>query len=522
MGLFAKIGAALLKIKGAVMATTATKVATVAIAAVAVVGGTVVVTQADVFASPESKVENALQSLSEKETGAFEELFGWEAFFEDISEKGLDAEFNITFEDIPVDELGISIPNIGVGLNCRFDAKASRTEVVAGAKVADTTLLSANIYVDEDKAVASVPELFSGAIGANYADSDFVEQLKNSELVAMLGEEFAAVLEAVPDTFGEVKDSAETAALVKDYLDALDESKDELLSKMEAEKTGEATVLVNGEEVKCKEYKATFGPEDVEAFLTVLIDETVAFYDAYMEENAENMDPALLEELEARKSSEEMLAELEALKEELKGKIGETVLLVYLNGKRLVMADLTFVLDGAKVNLNVLFGMEGNRYDNMHLTLDMTKYEETMQLFALTHSTENTDDAFSSEWLVSVEGEETVKLVFNYEKLAGDFLFAVILPDEEVEAAVEGVLTIPKKGKEFVFELDDISITQYGEKVSLGFKTEVSLKVFEGEIAAPEEIRWDVVSMSALEWERLVTEITGNIYSMVMKLMFSN
>ena len=522
MGIFTKIGAAFLKLKGAVMATTTTKVVAGVVAATVVVGGAVGITQTEVFASPEKKVEAALNSLTENEPSAFEELFGWKAFWEEISEKGLETDVNVKLQNIPVDALGISIPNIGVGLNYRFDAKKSQTEMLVGAKVADATLLSATVYTDKEKALATVPELFAGAIGANYADKKFVEQLKNSELTQMLGEEFSAVLEAIPDTFTEVKDSVENAVLVKDYLDALEESKNELLDKMEAEKADEATVLVGGKEVECREYKATFGPEDVEAFLTALIDETMTFYESYMEENADSIDSALLEELEARKSSEEFRAEVEEWKEELKGKIGSTELRVYLSGKRLIMADIQMVVEETELNLNVLFGTEGNRYDNMQMILDITEQAETMRLFSLTHETEDTEDEFTSVWSLYAEEEEQLALTFSYEKLAGDFKFIFALPTEGIKFVIDGVLTIPNKGKEFAFEIDDISFSQYEDRMSLGFSTELSLKVFEGEIVAPAELRWDVVSMTALEWERLATEITGNIYSIVMKLMFSN
>ena len=520
MGWFANVGTVLLKIKGAVMATTATKVATAVVAATIVVGGTVGAVQTEVFASPEKKVENALESLVENEEGAFGALLGFRELFKAMLKEGTEAGFDLTLKDVPMDDLGLSgfsLPNMGLGVTYRFDAKKEQTGLLAGVKVADTTLLSASVYADKEKVMASVPQLLDGYIGAYYADSAFGQKLKESELAGMLGEEYTAMLESLTESMNAPKNPKETLKTVVAYLAAVKESKDDLFASMEAERNGEATVLVNGEEVQCKVYKATFGPEEVEAFLTVLIDETVLLYDSYVKEN---MDPALVEELEARKSSEEVLEEIKAFKEELKGQIAETTLEIYMNGKRLIMADADFVLKEGTLNLNVMFGAEGNRYDNMHLTLYTIVEGATETLFELIHKTEDTEVSLFSEWRIISEDREVFRLGFSYLKQAGDFTFSVMLPAEHTEFEVKGVLTVPVKGKELAFELSDISFTEYDEKVSLGFQTEFYLKVLDGEIAEPEEMKWDVVSMTAVEWEKVISEVKSNLYSMAMKLLF--
>ncbi|MBE5951431.1 MAG: hypothetical protein E7260_07515 [Lachnospiraceae bacterium] len=525
MGFLSSIGAAFLKAKSAVLATTATKVVTAVVATTIVVGGTIGVAQTEVFASPEKKVENALESLFENEESAFGELFGWKEFFKSISKKGVEVESGIQLEDIPLDALGIdglTLPKIGLDGTFRFDVKKKQMDVNLGAKVADTTLLSAFVYVDEEKAAASVPELLEGYLGANYADSEFVQKLKESELAEMLGEEFTAILETVSDSLETAGDSETSKELEKEllkYLKALKEKKDELFQSMEAEKAGEAKIVVGDETVTCKEYKATFGPEEVETFLSALIDETMTYYNAYIEENAAAYDEAALEEMRA--SVEEIKEELDAWKEEIKGQIASTTLRIYLNGKRLIMADLCVELkEEVSLNLNALFAPEGNRYDNMDLFLDISGYGETVRLFELTHVTENTEESLSSEWALWIEEEETVRLVSTYEKEEGDFYFGILIPDADVEFALEGVLTIPKKGSEFAFELNDIMISEYGDELHLGFQTDFSVKVLEEKITPPEEITWDVVTMTAEDWEDMISEVTGNLYSLAMKLMF--
>ena len=525
MGFLSSVGAVFLKVKGAVMATTATKVVTAVVATTIVVGGTVGVTQTEVFASPEKKVENALESLFENDESAFGTVLGFKEFFKSISKKGVEAEFGMQLEDIPLDSLGIdglSLPNIGLDATFRFDAKKKQMDAGFDAKVADATLLSATVYVDEKKAAASVPQLLEGYLGANYAESEFAQKLKESELATMLGEDFSAMIDSIAASLDEAENSEASKEMEKEllaYLKALKEKKDELFDSMEAEKTGEAEIIVGDETVTCKEYKATFGPEEVELFLTALIDETMAYYNTYIEENAEDYDEAALEEVRA--SAEELKEELDVWKEEIKDQIADTTLLVYLNGKRLIMADLCVELkEEFSMNLNVLFAPEGNRYDNMELFLDITEYGETERIFAMTHVTENTDGVLSSVWSIFAEEEEAIRFVCTYEQEEGDFYLGVLLPTEEAEFAMEGVLTIPKKGSEFAFELNDIMVSEYGEEVHLGFQTDISLKVFDGEIAAPEEITWDVVSMSAEDWEDMISEVTGNMYSLVMKLMF--
>lgn len=525
MGFLSSVGAVLLKVKGAVMATTATKVATAVVATTIVVGGAVGVTQTEVFASPEKKVENALESLFENEESAFGELFGWKEFFKSISKKGVEVESGIQLENLPLDALGIdglTLPKIGLDAGLRFDVKKKQIDARFGAKVADTTLLSAYVYADEERAAAGVPELLEGYIGANYADSEFAQKLKESELAEMLGEEFTIMLETITESLETAKDSENSKEMQKElieYLKALKEKKDELFDSMEAEKADKAKVVVGDETISCQEYKATFGPEEVELFLTALIDETMAYYNTYIEENAAAYDETALEEVRA--SAEELKEELEEWKELLKDQIAATTLRIYLSGKRLIMADLCVDLkEEVSLNLNALFAPEGNRYDNMDLFLDISGYGETVRLFELTHVTENTEESLSSEWALWIEEEETVRLVSMYEKEEGDFYFGILIPDADVEFALEGVLTIPKKGSEFAFELNDIMISEYGDEMHLGFQTDFSVKVLEEEITPPEEFKWDVVAMTAEDWEDLISEVTGNLYSLGMKLLF--
>ena len=363
-------------------------------------------------------------------------------------------------------------------------------------------------FADKEKLRASVPQLFAGHIGANYADSKFAEQFKNSELAAMLGEEVTALVEGfVAELDKEI--SKENIGEAVEFLAALKKSKDELFESMEAEKDGEATVQVQGEEVTCKVYKATFGPEEVKAFLQVLIDEAMAMYEEALTNGTENQDAAVLEEIAAYK--EELLAQVEELKSVIQEEIADTTLHVYLNGKRLVMVDVEVELKECAWNLNVLFGMEGNRYDNMDMTLFVIREDGVPEtLFELIHETKN-EATLSSCWMVLVEEEEVFKTEFSYEKEFGDFTFAILLPEEYLAFSVEGVLTVPVKGKEFVFELNDISVTEFDEKMSLGFKTKWHCKVFEGEITAPEELKWNVATMGATEWNDISSEISKNI-----------
>ena len=521
MSLLSGLGAAFLKVKGVIMATTATKVATVAVAATIVVGGTIGVTQTEVFASPEKKVVKALSSLVETEEGILGREIGWREFFDALSEKGAEGVFQMTLEDVPLDALGLSgidIPNIGIDAAYRYDAKNSQMDMEVGAQVANTTLLSASLYVDEEKAIAAVPQLFEGFMGANYADSEFLEQFKNSELTTMLGEEFRAEIESLLESVQDEAQIEKMEQLQEEYRVAVTEDIIELLKSMEAEKLEPEEVTVAGETLECKVYEASFGAEDMELFVNSIIDETVAYYETYIEENADSLDEA------TKTAMEEWIAMYQAEVEEFQTMVAENEaeirLKLYMKGKKLIQAVLQGVIEEADVVLTVTFAPEGNRYDNMSVTCGYWYEEKFVTLIELTHVTDKVENLISSEWKLVVEEEELLNFLCTYETVDGDFYVGLVMPGEDMTLEIEGVLTVPDRGKELAFELDDIRFAEYGESISLGYQTELSLKVLEEKITAPEEIKWDVVAMDAKAWSDLVNEITGNLYSIVMQLMF--
>jgi len=253
-------------------------------------------------------------------------------------------------------------------------------------------------------------------------------------------------------------------------------------------------------------------------FVNSIIDETVAYYETYIEENADSLDEA------TKTAMEEWIATYQAEVEEFQTMVAENEaeirLKLYMKGKKLIQAVLQGVIEEADVVLTVTFAPEGNRYDNMSVTCGYWYEEKFVTLIELTHVTDKVENLISSEWKLVVEEEELLNFLCTYETVDGDFYVGLVMPGEEMTLEIEGVLTVPDRGKELAFELDDIRFAEYGESISLGYQTELSLKVLEEKITAPEEIKWDVVAMDAKAWSDLVKEITGNLYSIVMQLMF--
>ena len=73
MGLFGKLGVIFAKIKGAVLASTATKIATAAVAVTVLGGGAAGLVYADVFTSAEHAVEKATEKMDTE--SSYEEIF---------------------------------------------------------------------------------------------------------------------------------------------------------------------------------------------------------------------------------------------------------------------------------------------------------------------------------------------------------------------------------------------------------------------------------------------------------------
>ena len=171
------------------MASTATKIATAAVVLAVVAGGTAGLAYADVFTSPQRAVEKAVAEMEEAGMPAYEEIFGLDALTEALEASGTEVGFSMKLEDIPGDELGftgMTIPNVGVEAVSRVNPEDVQ-DVSLEFKVADTTLLSGNAYVDKEKVQVAVPQLFSSIWELNYGKEDFLIQLKNSYLMELSG-----------------------------------------------------------------------------------------------------------------------------------------------------------------------------------------------------------------------------------------------------------------------------------------------------------------------------------------------
>ncbi len=517
MGFLTNVGAFFLKVKGAVMATTATKVATVVVAATVVTGGTVGAVKAEVFASPETIVENSIDVLVEPPASAAEEVFGLKELFETLTDKGMDLGFGVTLADIPLGDLGIgnvTLPDAGLYLNYRMDFDEKNGSGTVDFKVADTSLLSAQVYVSNKQLQVALPKLYKGNLLLNYDSEEFLQNVQNSALYDMLDEETkAALAEAFASMEQSQKESAEAGKeLLKEHGFDFIAKLTALLDGIKAEKAGSGDVTVNGEDIECKIYTATFDAADVEAFLMELLDAT----EAYVNEIAPAEDGAVTENPVTDLKNEINFAEIQ---EELKDVLSEVKLTLYRNGKRPIRMELVCrTNNNAEAAITAVFAPKGNPFDNMELDVAIVTEGETEFTCKVQHVTENTADAFDEKWSYTQDGEELFVLATEYDKNDGDIVTKLTAEGTDL-FEISGVINNLKVGKEISLELTSIKVYSYEGLVDLGLSAEVYLKPLDGKIALAEGENRDVLTMSAKDWSSFVNEVTKNSYKLILSLI---
>lgn len=466
-------------------AKTSIKIAVIAAAAVVAVGAlTVGLVRADVFTNPDKAIDNALESLTtDGGVSEFEKVFGYSELCLNILEQGADAEVLVSVSDIPMDEFGLpgyTIPNAGVSVKALVDIVNRKFDYTVGLQLANTNMLDMKVYVDEQEAVIAVPQLLSSLLSVRYSEENYVEKLQNSYLAQLLSinpELWAALAETEsiqPQTNAEQK--------MEEAIQVFDEIIAKITATRITERVDAKLLNVNGKEVKCKGYKATYKEEAVREF----VDEWIEMYSSAFNQALAG----------------EMSAEMQELFDVVRD-ISDVELVIYTNNKRVARIEMTTEVSGNNVELYLDLTTKGNYFDNMEVRLKVETPEVDVDL-KLTHATENTEEAYKSEWKASINGVK-MTAVSEYDKKLGDISFEVNAGDAG-EIRCSGAITELEKGQSLGFMLDEMTVSESGETTTVPFDLKVSLAALNQEITAPSGEKKEITAMTEEEWNALIFE----------------
>lgn len=513
------------KIKNAIMASTATKAAA-AVVMVAVLGGTVAgLVYGGVFTGAEAAVITAAMNTFNGQTETGEEIFGLRELSAALQEQGAELGVEVTLPELPMEELGLSgmtLPNAGFQLTARVTPQDT-VSTTLDIKVANTTLLTGNAYLDRNQLQVSVPKLSGSVLALNYSDAAIEEQINASYAAKYLGltkEQTEQIVDHLPKQTEPVSTEEIQQKLMEIVVEAYrDNLADKGITKFE--KAGKEELHDNNLVQKCKVYTATM---DARYFMEFIYEVTLRT-------------KVYCKELCAAQGIEESMAEewfhpVDTAVHQLKLGMQDTITWTfYACEDRLVRICGNWTIDwvdevgsctrpGA---LELVLAPEGNPLENMRFYLDTpVHYDDSItsvpQSIELKYQvvTENTEDSYCVKYNAEYN-EEPLDFEFDYEKLAGDFVLKVA--DHARSLTLTGAIGELEKGRKIGLELDAYKYIEgdYTEEQELAVS--LSVKTLDKEVTPLTGTQQDVLQMTEADFAALEKEISTNITWMLFGMM---
>lgn len=291
----------------------------------------------------------------------------------------------------------------------------------------------------------------------------------------------------------------------------------ELADAIEAEKTGKASVEVNGHSVSCTGYRVVIPKDAMRAYINAL-------EDAY---KARELDKDVLDLLESMGVPKDELSGMrgeirdavnnkaffDGLKEIVKT-IGDLELEVYLSGGYVSSVVWEDKIEGQRLELNLQFGGGKNYADDLSAELDagevVLRWESSGN-----HGTEGGEYTDSSVFTVEAGGERyTVKSELEYHPKKASDNFEWTVKGEGFSFTAEGQLTT---GKDTLFmDLERLSASAEGREL-----VRLSATYSVAPYSAPENAAKAPTMLSAMDeddFEDLAADVMANGQSWLLGL----
>lgn len=515
MGFFAKI-------KAIITASTVSKIVTAAIVAAVVGAGTVGLSYAGVFTGAETALGMAVMNTFTGQSSTVEEVFGIKTLAEAALLQGTECSAAVSVDELSLDELGLSgmtLPKTGIRLVTK-STPAEEVNAVLDVTMANTAVISGNIYADKNRLQVNIPKLFEQVLTLNYGNADIEAQMKASYAADYLGftdEQIEELVEVLPKQ----TETASEEELRKAILDILVSNYELKLAETELEKGGKEELQENGQTRKCKVYVVEMEGQDLGEF----IDLTHYEIQNYLMESAEkyNLTPEQVEEVFGMTG-----AWVSQLKNWMRGPV---LVKCYVFEKRVIKFSVDWTMETvteagpgtAPGTLTVNFAPEGNPMENMTLELhtplhqDITVTNVPQQLDVVYRAaTENSEERYGVTYYAEYNSMPATA-AFEYEKLNGDYTLEVTVKEHSV--ALQGVVDRLENGSSIGFTVDTFRYEGEENLVEQELEVDFFVKLLDTEVAPLTGTARDVLVMTEADFKQLENEISQNITWMLFSLM---
>ena len=521
-----------------------------AAAAVAVIGGGVMLShQAD----PKDTVIDAFKSITaEGQLNPSEEIFGTKEL-EDLLQKG-SAQTGMELSMTGIfDESLNQMSGAGIGLDVKRDVDSGRQLLNLSLQYGGGELADAQLYMDDTQIMAAIPALSSRMFTLDYVN-DLEGQLINSPYAAQKLEEQGIDIEGLANYLGQYKEALSDEEPMMDLKALWNRYKegskaiDDLKTAMTVTKNDKKEFTIDGQSENCRGYHVTL-PKDAlirfakttrEFFLNdeTLKQDVVRYLELAGDASSIYAADGDGESVDPEEQQKELWAQAEAvldnLVEEMENTIGDVTMDVYVrkDGK---MAGFSYETDATVEEENVRFygdvsfGGGYNMLSNVNGALNIEDSDGQIITVSLDKtSAYEAGKSWSGQVIATLQGdEEKYQFILDGDYQIADGSYEVKLDLQsngasQASLTTNGAVSDLSKGESVHIDMDSLRLETTllnGSSSYVEFAGSYYVNPLEDEIVQPDGVPFDVLASSEEDYNQVTTEITGNLFAILLKVM---
>ena len=521
-----------------------------AAAAVAVIGGGVMLShQAD----PKNTVIDAFKSITaEGQLNPPEEIFGTKEL-EDLLQKGsAQTGMELSMTGISDESLN-QMSGAGIGLDVKRDVDSGRQLLNLSLQYGGGELADAQLYMDDTQIMAAIPVLSSRMFTLDYVN-DLEGQLINSPYAAQKLEEQGIDIEGLANYLGQYKGALSDEEPMMDLKALWNRYKegskaiDDLKTAMTVTKNDKKEFTIDGQSENCRGYHVTL-PKDAlirfakttrEFFLNdeTLKQDVVRYLELAGDASSIYAADGDGESVDPEEQQKELWAQAEAvldnLVEEMENTIGDVTMDVYVrkDGK---MAGFSYETDATVDEENVRFygdvsfGGGYNMLSNVNGALNIEDSDGQIITVSLDKTgAYEAGKSWSGQVIATLEDdEEKYQFILDGDYQIADGSYEVKLDLQsngasQASLTANGAVSDLSKGESVHIDMDSLRLETTllnGSSSYVEFAGSYYVNPLEDEIAQPDGVPFDVLASSEEDYNQVTTEITGNLFAILLKVM---
>ncbi len=519
-------------------------------AAVVVVGGGFILThQTD----PKDAVIDAFKSITaEGQLDPAEDIFGVQALTELVSSGAVQTgmELNLTKSS---DETLNEISGAGLGLDLMSDVDSKQQTMKLSVKYGGADLAVAKLYMNDTQFKAAIPELSNKVFMLDYAN-DIEGQIKNSPYARKMLEEQGIDIDKFVEYLEKHKNIVSEDNVVLDFEELWNRYKEEskaldnLKAAMTVTKNDKKEYTIDGTTQNCRGYHVVLPKDELINFVKVtkefvlnddkLKQDFLSYFEIAAGANGIYNITASTEELPPEEQQEKLWVQTEEMFDNIEKAMetsgGDVALDVYVrkDGKMAGFSYETEALIEEKTIRfygDVTFSGGYNMLANVEGTLNIENAEGKKMTFSLDKTgTYEAGKDWNSKIIASVEDEEeTYQFILDgdYQIANGGYEIKIDLKSNDVSQlafAAEGTIDELVKGERVNVNVESLSLdTLVADEgnMNVEFTGAFYLKPLEEEITQPDGEAFDILASTEEDYANVASEITGNLFAILMKLM---